>query len=79
MAELGTGELGTLVSAAQRVLFAFLCVCVGGCFSGLHSMVPRGSGGGDTVYERRVSRAPLICLKGELSAAACDRLWVGVG
>lgn len=38
-----------------------------GCFSEVRSEAPRGSGGsggGDAVYERRVSRAPLICLTG---------------
>lgn len=35
MAELGTGDLETLVSAARRILFAFLCVCVGGVLFGV--------------------------------------------
>lgn len=71
MAELETRELGPwcLLPNASYMLFY-----EGGCFSGVHSVVPCGSGGGDTVSERRVSRAPLICLNGGLSTAACDHL-----
>lgn len=36
--------------------------CEGGCSSGARSVVPRGNGGGDADYDRRVSRAPQICL-----------------
>lgn len=41
-------------------------------------MVPCGNGGGNTVSERRVSRAPLICLKGgypRLLVTACKLGW----